>query len=95
MSRLERLVKKYGDRKIDKSGWFHLDPEYQEPVIRIPAGLKEYIDLVEGQVIEVREVPEELSGELESLREALRRAAEVSDLTEYRIEGIQQRKQPE
>lgn len=51
MSDLGKLVEKYGDKKIDKSGWFSLDPESRELLDRSETGRAylEYYDRFHGE----------------------------------------------
>ena len=53
-------------------------------MMRIPLELREYIDLEDGKLVEVKPVPEELQGNVEELKEAYRKAQDPEDLTEYR-----------
>lgn len=53
-------------------------------MMRIPLELREYIELEDGKLVEVKPVPEELQGKVDELKEAYRKAQDPEDLTEYR-----------
>ena len=58
--------------------------EEVEPVIRIPIGLREYVELEEGKLEIVKPVPQDVQPLVIELQEIYRKKQDLTDLAEYR-----------
>lgn len=95
---LKDIIGRYG-YKGSKKSWFSVevkDPtiedvkrivakgKLEEMGFRIPLELREYMDISpEGELIQLKEIPEELKGGAEELRAVWARIHNKNDLTEY------------
>lgn len=69
-------------------GYINFDPKndkvIEEGLIRIPIELLPYLDLEDGELKELRPIPEDLQDEVQEFKEIYRRAKDPMDLAEYR-----------
>lgn len=90
---LQSLIQKYGNKGLNKEGWFKekeptLDEvrrivakgELEEAGFRIPYELRRYLDISsEGKLIVKQEIPEELQSLADDTRAAYRRAKDAQN----------------